>query len=78
MDALSLWIRASQAEFGISVKGNSLKYLEKLLYDARKDHPELRSIRICLMDDSLWLVKDTVSRLEYARATGRADTEDKP
>lgn len=67
---LDLWLRASKAEFGICVATDNVKTMEAYLYNARKDHPELRSIRIVLLEEgAVWLVKDTVTRLDNAGAT---------
>ena len=70
MTELEMWQAAAKAEFGISITTNDLKFVEKHLYAVRKEHPEFLSIRICIMGNSLWLVKDTVKRLDYAGATG--------
>lgn len=77
-DLLSLWKRAKEEEIGISISTPApyLRLLQNKLYSARKGHPELMGITMAMVGGEIWLVKDSVKRLDnHAGATRGADQE---
>lgn len=76
-DLLGLWQRAAEEEIGISIStpAQYLRMLQNKLYEARKGHPELMTLTMAMVGGDIWLVKDTVKRLDDAGTVGRADQE---
>jgi hypothetical protein len=77
MNLLGLWQRAAGEEIGLAISTPApyLRLLQNKLYDARKGHPELMSLTLAMVGGDIWLVKDTVKRLDDARAPGGAGQE---